>query len=386
MSNEVLIVGASRSATGRRSGTLSYTHPLKVAAPVIRQELDRSGVPLDEVDFVVGGCITQSGEQSFNIARTVSLAADLPIEVPSVTLDFQCGSSQQALQMATDMVRAGTADLVVAMGVENMTRVPMGQNWLNTGGKPFTKDLVKEFGLTQQGIAGDNIAVEYGITRDKADEFGARSHQRAGHAQATGLFEDEIIPLVVEKDGQEVQFSEDETIRPETTPETLSTLEPAFRADGIHHAGNSSQISDQAPCVILASEKKAQELGLKSRARIVAHASVGSDPHLMLTGPITATPKVLERAGLSLHQMDSVEINEAFASVVLAWAKTLEPNMEKVNPNGGAIALGHALGSTGTLLMTTLLHHLERTDGRYGLETMCCGGGLATATVIERLN
>jgi acetyl-CoA acyltransferase len=361
-------------------------HPTEIAAPVLSETLKRAGVDRDKVEFIVGGCITQAGEQSFNIARSVGLLAGLPIEVPAVTLDFQCGSSQQALQMATDMVRAGTADIVVAIGVEAMSRVPIGANFVNGPGKPFVKELIDNFHFTRQGIAGENISTKWGITRRQVDEFGARSQQLAGHAQAMGYFKDEIVPLTVHKDGQEVLFAEDETIRPETTVERLAGLTPSFKEDGILHAGNSSQICDQASCAVLASERGVKDLGLKKRARVVAHTSLGSDPHLMLTGPITATPKVLGLAGLTLDEMDVIEINEAFASVVLAWQQELNPDMEKVNPNGGAIALGHALGSTGTRLMTTMLHHLERTNGRYGLETMCCGGGMATATIIERVD
>lgn len=382
---EVVIVGAGRSATGRRNGTLSETNATELGSQVLRGTLDKSGVDPAVIEFVVGGCITQSGEQSHNLARGVGLMAGLPMEVPAVTVDFQCGSSQQALQLAVDMVAAGSADAVAAIGVETMSREPMGANYTNGPRRPFNRKMVKQFEITTQGIAAENIATKWGITREMADEFGARSHQLAGHAREMGWFKEEIVPVQVEYDGQEIDFDTDETIRMETTAETLAGLTPSFTEDGIHHAGNSSLIGDQASAVILMAKEKAQELGLTPRARIVAHASVGSDPHLMLTGPITATPKVLERAGLTLGQMDAIEINEAFASVVLAWAKEVEPDMEKVNPSGGAIALGHALGSTGTRLMTTLLHNLERTDGRYGLETMCCGGGMATATIIERL-
>jgi acetyl-CoA acetyltransferase family protein len=382
---EVVIVGAGRSATGRRNGTLAETNATELGSQVLRSVLKKSNVDPQEVEFIVGGCITQAGEQSHNVARGVGLMAGLPIEVPAVTVDFQCGSSQQALQLTVDMIGAGTADVAAAIGVETMSRVPMGANYANGPNRPFNRKMVKQFEITTQGHAAENIATEWGITRRDADEFGARSHQLAGHAREMGWFKEEIVPVHVERDGQELDFDNDETIRMETTAEALASLEPSFKEDGIHHAGNSSLICDQASAVILATREKAEDLGLTPRARIVAHASVGSDPHLMLTGPITATPKVLQRAGLSMDDIDAFEINEAFASVVLAWAKEVKPDMDKVNPNGGAIALGHALGSTGTRLMTTLLHHLERTDSRYGLETMCCGGGMATATVIERL-
>lgn len=382
---EVVIVGAGRSATGRRNGTLSETNATELGSQVLRKTLEKSNVDPKEIEFIVGGCITQAGEQSHNVARGIGLMAGLPIEVPAVTVDFQCGSSQQALQLTVDMVAAGTADVAAAIGVETMSRVPMGANYTNGPNRPFNRKMVKQFEITTQGIAAENIATKWGITREMADEFGARSHQLAGHAREMGNFKEEIVPVQVEYEGQEIDFDTDETIRMETTTETLATLTPSFKEDGIHHAGNSSLIADQASAVILTTPEKAKQLGLKPRARIVAHASVGSDPHLMLTGPITATPKVLQRAGLTMDDIDAVEINEAFASVVLAWAKEVKPDMDKVNPNGGAIALGHALGSTGTRLMTTLLHHLERTEGRYGLETMCCGGGMATATIIERL-
>jgi acetyl-CoA acyltransferase len=382
---DVVIAGAGRSATGRRNGTLSETTPSDICVPVLKETLRRARVSPEQVEFLVGGCITQAGEQSFNITRSIALLADIPIEVPAVTIDFQCGSSQQAIHLAADMIAAGTADIAVALGVENMSRVPMGANYLNGPGKPFTPELVAKYQITRQGTAAENIAVEYGINREEADEFGARSHQLAARAQKLGYFDDEIVPLTVQTNGESARFTEDETIRPKTTPEVLATLKPSFRPTGIHHAGNSSQICDQASVVVLMAADKARELGIPARARIVAHAAVGSDPHLMLTGPITATPKVLSRAGLTLQDMDVIEINEAFASVVLAWAKELNPDMARVNPNGGAIALGHALGSTGCRLMTSMLHELERTGGRYGLETMCCGGGLATATIIERL-
>jgi acetyl-CoA acyltransferase len=382
---EVVIVGAGRSATGRRNGTLADTNATELGSQVLRKVLEKSHVDPREVEFVVGGCITQAGEQSHDVARGIGLMAGLPIEVPAVTVDFQCGSSQQALHHVVDMIAAGSADLAVATGVETMSRVPMGANFNNGPNRPFNRKMVKQFEITTQGHAAENIATQWEITRREADEFGARSHQLAGHAREKGWFEEEIVSVHVERDGKELDFDVDETIRMETTADTLANLEPSFKEGGIHHAGNSSLICDQASSVILCTREKAEALGLKPRARIVAHVSVGSDPHLMLTGPITATPKVLQRAGLTMDDIDAFEINEAFASVVLAWAKELKVDMEKVNPNGGAIALGHALGSTGTRLMTTLLHHLERTGGRYGLETMCCGGGMATATIIERL-
>jgi acetyl-CoA acyltransferase len=382
---EVVIVGAGRSATGRRNGTLAETNATELGSQVLRKVLEKSHVDPREVEFVVGGCVTQAGEQSHDVARGIGLMAGLPIEVPAVTVDFQCGSSQQALHHVVDMIAAGSADLAVATGVETMSRVPMGANFNNGPNRPFNRKMVKQFQITTQGHAAENIATEWGITRRDADEFGARSHQLAGHAREMGWFKEEIVPVHVERGDQELDFEVDETIRMETTADSLANLEPSFKEGGIHHAGNSSLICDQASSVILCTREKAEALGLKPRARIVVHASIGSDPHLMLTGPITATPKVLQRAGLSMKDIDAFEINEAFASVVLAWAKEVKPDMDKVNPNGGAIALGHALGSTGTRLMTTLLHHLERTGGRYGLETMCCGGGMATATIIERL-
>ncbi|HEX5478660.1 MAG TPA: thiolase family protein, partial [Dehalococcoidia bacterium] len=299
------------------------------------------------------------------------------------TVDRQCGSGQQAIHFASNLIASGVVDIAIGGGVEVMSRVPMGSNF-QVAGFPFTQHMREAYDLTSQGVAADNIARQWGVSREDTDRFALESQNRAKAARDSGKFEKEILPVDVEHEGVKGVFKTDEGIR-DSTLEKLATLQPSFGENGIHHAGNSSQITDGAAAVLLMSAEKAQELGLRPRARIVAQAVVGSDPHLMLTGPITATPAVLKKAGLKLEDIDRVEINEAFASVVLAWQKETGADMSKVNVNGGAIALGHPLGCTGARLMTTLLHELERTGGRYGHEVMCCGGGIGTATIIERL-
>jgi acetyl-CoA acyltransferase len=335
------------------------------------------------VGDVVWGNVSQVGEQAANIGRNVVLEAGFPIEVPGTTVDRQCGSGQQAIHFASNLIAAGVVDIAIGGGTENMSRVPMGSNF-KVAGFPFTPNMTSTYDLTSQGVAADNIARKWGISRQQLDEFALESQNRAKAARDAGKFEKEIVGVEVEHEGAKGVFKVDEGIR-DSTLEKLSTLAPSFGEDGLHHAGNSSQITDGAAAVLMMSAEKAKELGLKPRARIVAQAVVGSDPHLMLTGPITATPAVLKKAGLKLEDIDRVEINEAFASVVLAWQKELDADLSKVNVNGGAIALGHPLGCTGARLMTTLLHELERTGGRYGHEVMCCGGGIGTATIIERL-
>ncbi|HEY8490617.1 MAG TPA: thiolase family protein [Dehalococcoidia bacterium] len=383
---EVVIVEAVRTPLGRRNGVLSGVHPVNLAALVLREVVHRAGLEPGAVEQVVLGCVSQVGEQGANVARNAVLAAGYPIEVPATSVDFQCGSSQQALHLAAGLIQAGVCDVAIAAGVESMTRVPMGVSVANGPGQPYPPELLARYELTSQGIAAEKIADRWGITREEADRFAAASQQKAARARDEGRFDREIVPVEVELEGVQTTVTQDEGIRPGTTPEILATLKPSFREQGVHHAGNSSQITDGAAAVLLMAVERAQALGLRPRARIVAQAVVGSDPELMLTGPITATPKVLERAGLALADLDLIEINEAFASVVLAWERELRPDMAKVNVNGGAIALGHPLGATGARLVTTLLHELERRGGQYGLVTMCCGGGLGTATVIERLD
>ncbi len=382
---EVVIVEAVRTPMGRRAGVLSGIHPNNLGAMVLNEVVKRSGIDSSTVDDVVFGCVDQVGEQGINAARNVLLTADFPYTVPATTVDRQCGSAQQAIHFAANLIQAGTCDITIGGGVESMSRVAMGANVMNGPGSPIQPELYAKYSLTPQGISAEEIAVKWGITRQEADEFAVESQAKARRARDEGRFDREMMPVDVNLEGLATTIKTDEGIR-ESTLEKLSSLQPSFRPDGIHHAGNSSQITDGASAVLLMAREKADELGLKARARIIAQHVVGSDPVLMLTGPITATPKVLKKAGLELKDIDLIEINEAFASVVLAWKREHNPDMSKVNVNGGAIALGHPLGATGARLMTTLLHELERTGGRYGMQLMCCGGGLGTATIIERLD
>lgn len=381
---EVVIVEAVRTPLGRRGGTLSGVHPISLGALVLNEAVKRAGIESSSVEDVVFGCVTQTGEQSTNIARNVLLAADFPYTVPATTVDRQCGSSQQAIHFAANLIQAGVCDITIGGGVESMSRVPLGANATNGPGLPFTPELMAKYALTPQGISAEEMAKKWGVTRQEADEFALASQQKARRARDEGRFDREIVPVAVNLEGLPATIKTDEGIR-DTSLAKLATLQPSFRPDGIHHAGNSSQITDGASAVLLMAREKADELGIKPRARIIGQAVVGSDPVLMLTGPVTATPKVLKKAGLEMKDIDLIEINEAFAAVVMVWKRECGPDMAKVNVNGGAIALGHPLGATGARLMTTLLHELERTGGRYGMELMCCGGGLGTATVIERL-
>ena len=386
---EAVIVDAVRTPGGKRNGKLKDQHPAALAAKVLKALEERNGLDPSMVDDVIMGCVMQVGEQSLNIGRNAVLAAGWPEEVPSTTIDRQCGSSQQSMHFAAQGVMAGAYDVVVAAGVEVMTRTPMGASIVQGMGFPFPQeqlDRYSETGLPPQGIGADMIAVEYGLTRDDLDEFGALSQQRAAVARDEGRFENEIVPIEVEIDGQTEVVKSDEGIREGTTAETLAKLKPAFKEDGLITAGNSSQISDGASAVLIMSKEKAEELGMKPRARFHAFAVTGTDPVTMLKGPIPATEKILARSGLSIDDIDLFEVNEAFASVVLAWQKETGADMSKVNVNGGAIALGHPLGASGTKLMATLLNELERTGGRYGLQVMCEGGGMANATIIERLD
>jgi acetyl-CoA acyltransferase len=385
---EAVIVDAIRTPAGKRNGKLRSWHPASLAAYVLKSLAERNKLDPGTVDDVIMGCVMQVGEQAVNIGRNAVLAAGWPESVPATTVDRQCGSSQQAMHFAAQGVLAGAYDIVVASGVEVMTRIPMGASLADGLGSPWPQEELDRYaatGLPPQGIGAEMIADEYGITRAELDAFGAQSQQRAALATAEGRFKNEIIPVPVDLgDGQEL-LSADEGIRPGTTAETLAGLKPAFKPDGKVTAGNSSQIADGASAVLIMSGERAAELGLRPRARFHSFAVVGADPVTMLKGPIPATRKILQTAGLSLGDLDVIEINEAFASVVLAWAAETGADLSKVNPNGGAIALGHPLGSSGTKLMATLLNELERTDGRYGLQVMCEGGGLANATIIERI-
>ncbi|MGA1551911.1 MAG: thiolase family protein [Ilumatobacteraceae bacterium] len=389
MTNAV-IVDAIRTPLGKRNGRLKDWHPVDLAAETLKALQDRNGIDPAIVDDVVMGCVMQVGEQAVNVARNAVLAAGWPETVPGTTIDRQCGSSQQAAHFAAQGVIAGAYDVVVAGGVEVMTRVPMGASMVDGKfGFPFGPKVGARYadqgGLVPQGISAELIADKWGLTRDDLDEYGARSQAYARRATDEGRFEAEILP-VLGADGE--MMTVDEGLR-DTTPESLAALKPSFRPEeegGRVTAGNSSQITDGAAMLLIMSEEKAASLGLRPRARFVDFALAGADPRLMLTAPIPATAKVLERSGLDIGDMDIIEINEAFASVVLAWEKEFHPDMDRVNPNGGAIALGHPLGCSGARLMTTLLNELERTGGRYGLQTMCEGGGMANATIIERLD
>ncbi len=383
-----VIVDAVRTPGGRRNGKLKDWHPVDLAAHVLKALEERNELDPAMVDDVIMGCVMQVGEQSLNIGRNAVLSAGWPESVPATTVDRQCGSSQQALHFAAQGVIAGAYDIAVAAGVEVMTRTPMGASIVQGLGFPFPQvmqDRYSETGLPPQGIGAEMIADEYGLSREDLDAFGAESQRRAARATAEGRFEREIVPVPVEIDGVSEMMTADEGIREGTTAETLANLKPAFKEDGKVTAGNSSQISDGASAVLVMSEEKAAELGLTPRARFHSFAVVGTDPVTMLKGPIPATEKILARSGLSLDDIDLFEVNEAFASVVLAWQQEHGTDLAKTNVNGGAIALGHPLGCSGTKLMATLLNELERTGGRYGLQTMCEGGGLANATIIERL-
>jgi acetyl-CoA C-acetyltransferase len=388
---DVVIVEAVRTPVGKRNGGLSTVHPVDSLAAVQRALVERSGIDPSAVEQVVAGCVSQIGEQSFNVGRTAWLTAGLPLEVAATTVDTQCGSSQQATGLATALVAGGVADVAVACGVEAMSRVPIGSNSKGDYGRPISKAYFAQYEFTSQFEGAERIAEKWGISRDDADRFGLRSQELAAQAWAEGRFEGQILPVeapVLGEDGkptgETTTVSRDEGLR-ETTLEKLASLKPVAREDGVHTAGSSSQISDGAAALLLTTPEKADELGLRARARIVDTCLVGVDPVLMLTGPIDATRRLLDRTGMSIADFDTFEINEAFASVVLAWAKELDVPMDKVNPNGGAIALGHPLGGTGAILLTKALHELERTGGRYGLVSMCCGGGLGTGTIIERL-
>jgi acetyl-CoA acyltransferase len=388
-----VIVDAVRTAGGKRNGKLSGWHAADLAGEVLKALVERNSLDPALIDDVIMGCVMQVGNQGLNIGRNAVLAAGFPESVPATSVDRQCGSSQQAAHFAAQGVIAGAYDIAIAAGVEVMTTTPMGAS-MTPGSFPFGPAVVARYpNLVPQGISAEMIAEKWGLTREDLDAYGARSQQLAEQATAEGRFENEIVGVkekrLDKETGNVVESDElvlkDEGIRPGTTVETLANLKPAFKPDGIVTAGNSSQISDGASAALIMSEEKANELGLTPRARFHTFALAGVDPVTMLTGPIPATEKALAKSGLSMDDIDLVEINEAFASVVLAWEQELHPDMDKVNVNGGAIALGHPLGGSGTKLLATLLNELERTGGRYGLQTMCEGGGLANATIIERL-
>src|SRR6476620_2499489 len=389
--NEVVIVEAVRSPIGRRGGGMSTFHSADALSIVQKELIDRSGIDPAEVGQVVGGCVSQVGMQAFNITRTAWLAAGLPLSAAATTVDSQCGSSQQATNMATSLVASGVVDVAVACGVELMSRVPMGSSLGEGVGKAVPKSYFSRYEWTTQFEGAERIADKWGITRDETDQLGIESQQRAARAWAEGRFDTQVVPMDAPDLGEDGKptgtthrVERDEGLR-ETTLEGIKDLKPVARPDGVHTAASSSQISDAAAAVLLMTRAKADALGLKPRARVIDTCLVGSDPVLMLTGPIDATHRLLERTGMSIDDMDLTEINEAFASVVLAWERELNPDHEKVNPNGGAIALGHALGSTGAVLVSKALHELERTDGTNALVTMCCGGGLGTGTIIQRV-
>ncbi|MDT7752423.1 MAG: acetyl-CoA C-acetyltransferase [Pseudonocardiales bacterium] len=377
-----MIVSAVRSPLGRRGKGLSQIHPATLLGRVQRAALEKAGVDPASVGQVIGGCVAQVGEQSFNLARTAWLSEGLPESVAATTVDAQCGSSQQALTLASALVGAGVVDLALACGVESMSRIPIGSNFRKDFdlGRPVPKDYLKRYEFLNQYQAAERIAEKWGVTREQADGLGLSSQQRAAAAWAEGRFDGQIVPIT---DPEGAVVSRDEGLR-ETSAEALAALKTVV-PDGVHTAGSASQISDGASAVLVASERRAAELNLEPLARIVDTATVGVDPVMMLLGPHEVTPMLLRRNKLGIDEVDLVEINEAFASVVLSWAADTDVDMAKVNPNGGAIAMGHPLGGSGCVLTTKAVHELRRSGGRYGLVTMCCGGGLGTGTLLERL-
>ena len=383
---DVVIVEAVRTPIGRGHAEKGYykdTHPNELLGKCYTEVIERAGIDPAAVEDVICGCVQQYGEQMFNVGRNAWLQAGLPIETPATTVDRQCGSAQQAVNFGAALIAAGVHDAVIGGGVEHMGHIPMGVgfNWVDQVGSPWPPEMMERYNLVPQGLSAEMIADQWEIPRSELDELAVRSHRLAHQATEEGRFERETIPFQVNGD----TYVSDQGIRPDTTLEKLSQLKPAFKPDGKVTAGNASQISDGAAAVLLMSADKAKELGLTPRARIVDQTTVGVDPVIMLTGPIPATRKLLERNGMKMDDIDLIEINEAFAPVVAAWKRELDPDMDRVNVNGGAMALGHPLGSTGARLLTTLLHELERSDKETGLVTMCCGGGLGTGTLIQRV-
>lgn len=390
MNREVVIVGAARTPVGKFRGSLAGVRADHLGALVIDELVTRVGVKPDAVNDVIFGCVTQIGEQSANIARTALLGAGWPVTIPGLTIDRKCGSGEVAVHVATGLISCGSADVIVAGGAENMSRVPMGSN-RDIHGEAFGWMAAERYELTGQGEAAERLCDKWNLSRAELDAFAVESHRRAAAAAAAGWFNDEIVPVPVmqvrEKtlEGEVPLFSLDETIRPGTAAEKLATLKTSFRADGRVTAGNASQISDGAAALLLMAGDKAKSLGIKPRARVRAVVSVGSDPTLMLTGPIAATRAALLQAGLSLSDIDLFEVNEAFAPVPLVWMKEMGVSHDRLNVNGGAIALGHPLGASGARIMVSLLHEMERRGARYGLQSICCAGGMGTATIIERI-
>jgi len=385
---EVVIVEAVRTPVGRghpEKGYYKDVHPNDLLGKVYTEVIERAGIDPHEVEDVVTGCVQQYGEQMFNVGRNAWLQAGLPVETPATTVDRQCGSAQQAVNFAAALVKSGVHDVAIGSGVEHMGHLPMGVlfdgAFVDKLGSPWPPAMFERYNLVPQGISAEMIADKWEIPRSELDEIGLRSHQNAARATEEGRFEREIVPFQVNGD----TYVSDQGIRPETSLEKMSELKPSFKEDGKITAGNSSQISDGAAAVLLMERKKAESLGLKPRARVLDQTTVGVDPVIMLTGPIPATQKLLKRNGMQMSDIELTEINEAFASVVAAWRRELEPDMDTVNVNGGAIAIGHPLGSTGARLITTLLHELERSDKEVGLVTMCCGGGLGTGTLLQRI-
>ena len=393
--HEVVIVEAGRSPIGKRNGSLAGTHPADVLGPVMMEVIDRAGISSSDVGQVVGGCINKVGAQAMNITRTAWLSHGGAEEVAATTVDAQCGSSQHAVNTAHALIASGVEDIVLACGVEAMSLLPIGSD-ASAGkkagfGSPMSRSYFGHYEFVSQFEGAERIADKYEISREDTDKFGLESQERAAVAVAEGRFETQMIPVeavVLDEEGnktdERITVTRDEVPR-DTSLEKLAQLKPVARENGVHTAGSASQIADGASAVLLMSADKAAELGVTPLARVLQTALVGCDPVLMLEGPIPATKKVLDREGITVDDVDVFEINEAFASVVLAWEKELQPNMDKVNPNGGAISLGHPLGGTGCFLTTKAVHELQRTGGRYGVITMCCGGGLGTGTLIERL-
>ncbi len=392
--NEVVIVDACRSAVGKKEGSLGRVHPTDTLGEVMTKLLERSGLKTNQVDQVVGGCINKLGAQGMNVIRTAWLAHGGTEKTPCITVDAQCGSSQEAVMLAQSLIKSGMAEAVMACGVENMSRLRIGSDSVGLPkeyGKPVSRSYFEHFEFASQFEGAERVAQKYQVTRQDADNFGLASQERAARAVSEGRFKSQIIPLevpVFDEAGNRTEetkvFDQDEILR-DTSLEALARLKPVAREDGIHTAGTSSQIADGAAAVLLMSSNRAGELGLKPMAKVVETALVGCDPVLMLEGPIPATEKLLEASGLSIDDISVFEVNEAFASVVLSWAKSVGADMEKVNPNGGAIALGHPLGATGCFLITKAVHELQRIQGAYGLVSMCCGGGLGTGTLVQRV-
>jgi len=390
---DVVIVDAARTPVGRKNGSLGGAHPTDTLGQIMKNVLDRNNLPSDVVDQVVGGCINKLAAQGMNVTRTAWLAHGGAQTTPCITIDSQCGSSQQSTTLAHTMIASGHADVVMACGVENMTRLPIGSDAVGRDpkmGKPISSSYFQQYEFTSQFEGAERMAEKYQLTRQDTDAFGLQSQERARHAIDNGYFDSQIIPVEApvmdenfEKTGEKITVTNDEVPR-DTSLEALAELKPVAREDGVHTAGTSSQIADGAAAVLMMSVSKAKELGLTPLATIKASALVGCDPVMMLEGPIPATEKLLAQTGLSIDDIDVFEVNEAFASVVLSWAKTVGADMAKVNPNGGAISLGHPLGATGCFLITKAVHELIRTGGQYGLISMCCGGGLGTGTLIER--